>query len=625
MTMPQGSLLFFWDDVELLPDLQRVQFVLDHLPDKDILAALRRMRGRGRNDFPAPAMWRALIAGVVLRHPTAAALLREPQRNPALLRLCGFEALPRQSAPTAHIRRNPKTGRMERSERPSPMRTTAPNAWAFSRFMANVVRLERRAGMVSDLAPRLRRKLMRTLPDYGAFMGADGKAIRSHSTGRALRNKGRTSDPDADRGTHAHRGVSKRTGKPWERITSWFGYKLHLIGDTQHELPVAFSVEKASVSERKVLARDLAALLHEDKPLAGRCREFSADRGYDQEALKRWLGDAHRIRPPIDIRLLWRGDWDTPPRRPGEPMMRPLDPSRVDNMLHTEQGRVSCRCPATGTMRPMALHDLDAKRNALKCLCPAAAYDLQCAGRAQCCANAGADPSKLGPTRRIHLAKANRRIFLPTPHGTRAKSESYARRSAMERLNARLDEGFRFESHATRGKARMTARVGLALAVMMALALGSVRADAPQRMRSSERPQKPPSPAESAPHEACFGPPFQHPEATRKAPETGLLRPRDHCSGPTSRQNSPTTTENAPQKAHSASLSLMCKNIVLTSDHILLDDMTSSFEAEAHETRTANLCKDIGTRHGLTFGHVNGMHESARSSSSTDRLQCDHG
>ena len=135
----------------------------------------------------------------------------------------------------------------------------------------------------------------------------------------------------------------------------------------------------------------------------------------------------------------------------------------------------------------MAFHGLDAKRNALKCLCPAVAYGLKCEGRAQCCANAGADPSKQGPTRRIHLAKANRRIFLPTPHGSRSWNEGYARRSAMERINARLDGSFRFESHAIRGKARMTARVGLALAVMMALALGSVRAGEPKRMRSLVR------------------------------------------------------------------------------------------------------------------------------------------
>ena len=183
---------------------------------------------------------------------------------------------------------------------------------------------------------------------------------------------------------------------------------------------------KRRISKRKVLARDLAALLHDEPTLAERCREFSADRGYDQAELKRWLWDAHRIRPLIDIRLLWRGDWDAPPRRPGEPVMRPLDPSRVDNVLHTEQGRVFCRCPATGTTRPMAFHGLDAKRNALKYLCPAAAYGLKCEGRAQCCANAGANPSKLGPTRRIHLAKANRRPCSPKRRARHRKQASIA-------------------------------------------------------------------------------------------------------------------------------------------------------------------------------------------------------
>ncbi len=105
----------------------------------------------------------------------------------------------------------------------------------------------------------------------------------------------------------------------------------------------------------------------------------------------------------------------------------------------------------------MALHGLDAQRNALKCLCPAAACDLKCAGRAQCCADAGANPSKLGPTRRVLLNQANRRICPPTSHGAGAWREGHARRSAMERINARLNDGFHFESHAIRGKARMTA------------------------------------------------------------------------------------------------------------------------------------------------------------------------
>ena len=52
----------------------------------------------------------------------------------------------------------------------------------------------------------------------------------------------------------------------------------------------------------------------------------------------------------------------------------------------------------------------------------------------------------------------------------------------MERIYSRLDNGFRFERHTIRGKAKMTARVGLAMAVMMALALGHLRAGRKQQM-----------------------------------------------------------------------------------------------------------------------------------------------
>lgn len=40
--------------------------------------------------------------------------------------------------------------------------------------------------------------------------------------------------------------------------------------------------------------------------LAGRCREFSADRGYDQEGLKKELWDDYGVRPLIDTWPLWR-------------------------------------------------------------------------------------------------------------------------------------------------------------------------------------------------------------------------------------------------------------------------------------------------------------------------------
>ena len=61
---------------------------MTEFPDEEIVAALEAGRGRGRNDYPVRAMWRALIAGIVLQHPSIQSLLRELGRNPALLELC---------------------------------------------------------------------------------------------------------------------------------------------------------------------------------------------------------------------------------------------------------------------------------------------------------------------------------------------------------------------------------------------------------------------------------------------------------------------------------------------------------------------------------------------------------
>jgi len=89
------------------------------------------------------------------------------------------------------------------------------------------------------------------------------------------------------------------------------------------------------------------------------------------------------------------------------------------------------------------------------------------------------------------LAGADRRAFAPTPWGSPSWKRGHARRPALERINARLDGSFGFERHFVRGRVRMKARMGLALAVMMALALGSVAAGRPERMRSLVDPGLP--------------------------------------------------------------------------------------------------------------------------------------
>ena len=190
------------------------------------------------------------------------------------------------------------------------------------------------------------------------------------------------------------------------------------------------------------------------------------------------------MRPLIEPRELWREEKAMPGHDPARPITRALYPERADCIVYTEKGQVRCRCPSTGEERDLAFWGFDRARNALKYRCPAAAHGFACEGRAACERMGGGQPGQYGRVVRIGLDRHDRRIFTPTPYGSPSWKRGYRRRAALERINARVDRSFEFEQHFIRGLSRMRTRVGLALSVMMALALGQVRAGRPERMRS---------------------------------------------------------------------------------------------------------------------------------------------
>jgi hypothetical protein len=194
------------------------------------------------------------------------------------------------------------------------------------------------------------------------------------------------------------------------------------------------------------------------------------------------------MRPLIDTRELWREEKNLPGYDPSKPITRPLDPARADTIVHTEKGSLHCICPATGEQRDLAFQGFEADRNTLKYRCPAAAYGLDCQGQTQCHRAGGVQPGDYGRVVRIKLDAHDRRIFVPTPHGSPSWQRGYNRRSALERINNRIDRHFGFEQHFIRGIAKMTTRVGLAIAVMMAMALGHIQAGRPGQMRSLVQP-----------------------------------------------------------------------------------------------------------------------------------------
>ena len=279
-----------------------------------------------------------------------------------LLDLCGFNPLP--------VRRRGESGRLA---------DTVPNGWNVSRFLKALVEVEEEQGLVSAMVDDLRSALMAEIPDFGRHLGCDGKAIENHSTGIGNRESGTTSDPDADWGKHETSGVG-RNGKLWTKVTTWFGYKLHVIADTRHEIPVAASLTRASVSEAKELGRMVARLMERDPVLAERCSEFSADRGLDSGSLKEGLWDRWRIRPFIEpVSCGARRGTSRATTRPGRSPVRWIRTGRTRwSTASAASCSASARRPASSGRWPSRAFERD--RETLKYRCPAAG-GFDCAGR----------------------------------------------------------------------------------------------------------------------------------------------------------------------------------------------------------------------------------------------------
>ena len=78
----------------------------------------------------------------------------------------------------------------------------------------------------------------------------------------------------------------------------------------------------------------------------------------------------------------------------------------------------------------------------------------------------------------------DRRIFTPVSRSSYAWERGCKRRTAVERVNSRLDLSFGFKKRLIRGRNKMELRVGLALCVMPAMAVGRIKEGQQELMRS---------------------------------------------------------------------------------------------------------------------------------------------
>ncbi len=433
--IPQKQ-LFGWEEIEALGELERLRLVVKHLPDEPLMRTLERGRARGRNDYPVRAVWNSILAGVVYQHPSIESLRRELLRNAQLRQLCGFDVFQGGDA--------------------------VPPPWVYTRFLK---RLMECAGLMDAMFEELVEALRRVLPDFGKTLAVDGKAIQTHARPRSrdapAPNPDGRRDVDANFGAKRHK-VIRKDGTLYEKVKYWFGYKLHLVVDSTYELPVARTVTPASHAEQPEAHRLLAHLAECHPKLLNTCETWTADKGYDDTKLLRRLWDHHEIRPVIPIRNNWPSD---------EPTRRV---SHLRHVVYNQEGQVYCY-PHRGEPQPMAFAGFEKDRQTLKFRCPARHYALSCPDLGRC-------PSCV----RIPIAQ-DRRVFLPLARSTYQWERVYKKRTAVERVNGRLDVSFGFENHFIRGLAKMRLRMDLALIVMLAMALGRVKEKQPDRLRSLVR------------------------------------------------------------------------------------------------------------------------------------------
>jgi len=420
--------LFEWKEIEELGDLERLRLVLEHMPDEKLMRQLEKERYKGRDDYPVRAMWNSVLAGIVFQHDNIEKLRRELARNGQLREMCGFFG-------------------------------KVPPDWVYTRFLKKLLKHTKEIDKVFE---KLVEQLRELLPDFGKHLAVDSKAILSFA-----RHKNRNQTPDgrrdtdADYGRKEYRGRNK-DGSLWEKIVKWFGYKLHLIVDATYELPVTYKVTKASASDAKEGHALLEQMEKRQLEILQTAETLAADKGYDDTKLIKKCWDQYQIKPVIDIRNMWKDGEET----------RLLN-GRT-NVPYNYKGNVYCYCPKTNTKREMANGGFEKGRNTLKKLCPAKQYGIICQGQGLCPVTQGL---------RIPLPE-DRRIFTPIDRASYKWEKEYDKRTSVERVNSRLDGSFGFELHTIRGMAKMKLRCGLALCVMLAMAVGRIKEKQGASLRS---------------------------------------------------------------------------------------------------------------------------------------------
>ncbi len=421
--------LFPWHKLPDSPDLIGLRFLLELIPDQRLLAALSAWRGKGRNDYPVPVLWRVHLTRYFLRQPSMEACLAELGRNPALRRVVGIEE-----------------------------GQGVPEAWNMSRFL-EVLGQPEHLDLLGKVFEDLTRRLAEAVPDLGIHVAGDSSAL-------SARRDAEVSEPsDPNPAGHAGGPLPQAAGGKKEykdeagkvvRVYEWFGYKFHLLVDVNHEVVIAWHVTSAAgegTSDAAVLPilLDKAARVLPE----GRVRTLAYDKAADDEKSHALLNE-RGIKPVIEVRAMWKEELERKlPHHDGS-----------SNVVHDEAGTVFCydTVSAVPVKHKMGYVGYEKQRGTVKYRCPARHEGWPCPSDQKCNGD-----SCYGKTVRVKCELDLRR-FPPIPRATAQFEKRYNGRTSVERVNARLKLFWGADDGNVTGAARFHAQLATILLVHSAMA-----------------------------------------------------------------------------------------------------------------------------------------------------------
>ncbi len=245
-----------------------LQQILATLDDSALLERLQDYRHTGRPGWSQRALWYAYAVSFLLDLPSTNALIRRLEDDASLRAVCGFG-------------------------------NELPGRRTFNRY---VQRLAEHNDLVMAVFHSLTNQLRELLPGFGDEVAIDATAVRSHSNpNKKSKVTGEATDPEAAWGVkHSVRSKEKDS-------TEWFyGYKVHMVADATHDLPIAFKVTAGNRNDSPELPLVMNQAFATYDWFAPRVT--LADRGYDAHKNFQYLYLQHGIDPIIHIKKPGRKD-----------------------------------------------------------------------------------------------------------------------------------------------------------------------------------------------------------------------------------------------------------------------------------------------------------------------------